>query len=502
MRHASDSPLFELELELPERGSRQAISVLHAQLVQAIRSGRLAPGTKMPPTRAAPALLGIARNSAAELYHRLLNEGLLVARQGAGTFVAHALPGGAHAATDSPNHLAALRINPVWLDAVAAPMRFWQDGAPEPAQPARELVELRPALVDSRLFPFQRFRQILARQLRSLENRPPSFRSAQGSQGNYHLRQAVTGHVAVTRAIACQAGDVLVTAGAQQAFDLLARVLVVPGQTVVAVEDPGYPPLRAAFVAAGARVVPVPVDESGLVVDAVPPEAAVICVTPSHQFPLGVAMSPQRRQALLALARRNGAVIVEDDYDGEFRFDGAPLSALRTQEAADHVFYVGTFSKCMLPTLRLGFIIAPGWALPALVTAKNCMDWHCPSFMQMAVGAFVADGHLTRHVRKMRQIYRQRRKVLTDGLRQRFAASLAPIPSTYGMHVTALLTGGHDPAEVASRMLERGYRMHTLERYHMGTPARPGLVFGYGIAGPDQLESALRCLGPILEPRV
>jgi GntR family transcriptional regulator/MocR family aminotransferase len=496
MRHALGNPLFELELRLPERGSRQAVAMLHAQLEQAIRDGRLAPGTKMPPTRAAPALFGIARNTAAELYHRLLNDGLLVARQGAGTFVASSAPAGANVAPGGPNGLAALRINPVWLEgAVSAPMRFWQDGAPEPARAA---IELRPALVDSRLFPFQRFRQILARQLRALENRPPSFRSPQGSQGNYHLRQAVTSHVAVTRAIACQASDVLVTAGAQQAFDLLARVLVVPGQTVVAVEDPGYPPLRAAFAAAGARVVPVPVDEGGLVVDAVPSDAAVICVTPSHQFPLGVAMSPQRRQALLALARRNGAVVVEDDYDGEFRFDGAPLAALRTQEAADHVFYVGTFSKCMLPTLRLGFMIAPPWAMPALVTAKNCVDWHCPSFLQMGVASFVADGHLTRHVRKMRQVYRQRRKVLLDALRQNFGASLAPIPSAYGMHVTALLTRGHDPAEVAARMLDAGCSLHTLARYHMAAPGRPGLVFGYGIASPGQIESALRCLAPLL----
>ncbi len=499
MRELPDSPLFELELALPAPGSRQAIGMLHAQFVQAIRSGRLAPGTKLPPTRSAPAQFGIARNTAAELYHRLLNEGLLVARQGSGTFVAPAAAGSGQAQARNPDALAALRINPVWLDKdVAAPMRFWQDDAPAAAAPAPGPVELRPALVDSRLFPFEDFRRILARQLRSLENRPPSFRSPQGSQGNYRLRQAVTSHVAVTRAIACRADDVLVTAGAQQAFDLLARVLVVQGQTVVAVEDPGYPPLRAAFAAAGARVVPVPVDEEGLVVDAIPPEAAIVCVTPSHQFPLGVAMSPRRRQALLALARRKGAVIVEDDYDGEFRFDGGPLSALRTAEAADHVFYVGTFSKCMLPTLRLGFLIAPAWAMPALVTAKNCMDWHCPSFLQMAVGAFVADGHLTRHVRRMRQIYRQRRKVLADGLRQRFGASLAPVPSAYGMHLTALLAPGHDGRDIAARMRERGYALHTLERYYMGSPERAGLVFGYGVAGPEQLESALACLATLL----
>ncbi|MGZ5198603.1 MAG: MocR-like pyridoxine biosynthesis transcription factor PdxR [Telluria sp.] len=500
MRHLLGSSMFELELRLPEKGSRQSVGLLHAQLVEAIRDGRLAPGTKMPPTRAAPALFGIARNTAAELYHRLLNEGLLVARQGSGTFVAPALPEGVDPAGRTTHQLASMRINPIWLDeSVTGPMRFWQDGAPEPAPQDQPWVELRPALVDSRLFPFALFRQLLARQLRSLETKPPSFRSPQGNQGNYLLRQAVTRHVAVTRAIGCHAGDLLVTAGAQQAFDLLARVLVVPGETVVAVEDPGYPPMRAAFAAAGARIVPVPVDQEGLVIDAIPSNAAVICVTPSHQFPLGVAMSPQRRQALLALARRNGAVIVEDDYDGEFRFDGAPLSALRTNEAADHVFYVGTFSKCMLPALRLGFLIAPAWAMPALVTAKNCLDWHCPSFLQMGVGAFVADGHLTRHVRKMRQIYRQRRKVVLDALRQDFAGRLAPIPSAYGMHVTALLAPGQDAAGVAAGMRDAGFRMHTLDRYYVGAGRRPGLVFGYGIADQAQLESALRLLSRLLD---
>jgi GntR family transcriptional regulator / MocR family aminotransferase len=497
MRQVLGSPLFELELQLPEKGSRQAVAALHAQLVQAIRDGRLAPGTRMPPTREAPALFGIARNTAAELYHRLLNEGFLLARQGSGTFVAPALPDTSSVGAAATS-LAALRINPVWLDeAVTAPMRFWQDAAPEPSQPGSG-AELRPALVDSRLFPFPLFRQLLARQLRSLENRPPSYRSPQGNQGNYQLRQAVTRHVAVTRAIGCQAADVLVTAGAQQAFDLLARVLVVPGQTVVAVEDPGYPPLRAAFAAAGAQLVPVPVDDGGLVVDAIPSNAAVICVTPSHQFPLGVAMSPQRRQALLAFARRAGAVIVEDDYDGEFRFDGAPLSALRTHDAADHVFYVGTFSKSMLPALRLGFIVAPAWAMPSLVTAKNCLDWHCPSFLQMGVGAFVAEGHLTRHVRKMRQLYRQRRKVVLDALRLKFAGKLNVIPSAYGMHITALLANDGDANALALDMGEAGYRVHTLDRYYMAKPGRPGLVFGYGIADGQQLEEALDFLAALM----
>lgn len=491
--------LFELDLQLPRKGAREATALLHRQLVQAIASARLAPGTRMPATRDAPRVFGVARNTMAEVYHRLLNEGLLVARHGAGTFVAEA-----RAASAAPEAIRAIdpaaHINPVWLDeAVTAPMRFWRDG-PEPADPGPAGgVELRPALVDSRLFPFPVLRRLLARQLRVLETKPPGFRSPQGNQGSYVLRHAVTRHIAVTRAIACQPDDVLVTAGAQQAFDLLARLLVVPGKTVVAVEDPGYPPLRAAFAAAGAQVVPVPVDSGGMVVDAIPPQAAVICLTPSHQFPLGVTMPAQRRHELLAHARRCGAVIIEDDYDGEFRFDGAPLAALRTGDVADLVFYVGTFSKCMLPSLRLGFIVAPPWAMGALVTAKNCLDWHCPTVMQMGVGAFVAEGHLTRHVRSLRQLYRQRRKTLLENLRRELGGLAEPIPSRYGMHVAAFLPAHAQASALAARMASAGFRIHSLDRYYMAQPGRPGLVFGYGVATDAELAEAVRCLRRLMD---
>ena len=178
-------------------------------------------------------------------------------------------------------------------------------------------------------------------------------------------------------------------------------VLVVPGETVVV--DNRYPPMRVAFAAAGAKLVPVGIDAEGLIIERIPSEVSVICLCPSHQFPTGVTMSGPRRKALIDWARKHEAVIIEDDYDGEFRYEDNPLAALRTPEAADVVFYVGTFSKCMLPALRLGFVVAPEWAMPTLVAAKNCLDWHCPVPMQMGVAAFIAEGHLAQHVRKMRR---------------------------------------------------------------------------------------------------
>jgi GntR family transcriptional regulator/MocR family aminotransferase len=353
---------------------------------------------------------------------------------------------------------------------------------------------LRPALVDSRLFPFDDIRRALAKQLRSLETRPSSLRSPQGNQGNFALRSAITRHIAVTRAVACRTEDVLVTSGAQQGFDLLARVLVTPGKTVVALEDPGYPPMRAAFAAAGAKLVSVGVDSEGLMVDAIPPEASIICLCPSHQFPLGVTMSQERRSALVAMARARGAVIVEDDYDGEFRFDGEPLAALRANDASDVVFYVGTFSKCMLPTLRLGFIVAPPWAMETLVLAKNCLDWHCPTALQMAVASFIADGRLTQHVRKMRHVYRQRRHYLADAIQRQLGDWLQLIPSSYGMHLGAFLRDDIDAEILLKRMAQSGVKMHSFARYYADGQGRPGLVFGYGAADLAHLEQALDLL--------
>jgi GntR family transcriptional regulator/MocR family aminotransferase len=302
----------------------------------------------------------------------------------------------------------------------------------------------------------------------------------------------------LTRAVVCDPDEVVVTSGAQQAFDLLARVLVIPGETVVAVEDPGYPPMRVAFLAAGAKLAPVPVDGEGMIVGEIPAESRVICLCPSHQFPLGVTMSSARRKALIGFAKKVGAVIVEDDYDGEFRHDSHPLSALRTPEAADVVFYVGTFSKCMLPTLRLGFIAAPEWALRALVAAKNCLDWHCSTPIQMGVAAFIAEGHLAHHVRKMRRIYQERRERLVRLLRGELAEWLDPIPSYYGMHLGAYARGPIDLDRVTEDLSRRHVAMHSFARYYLGRASRPGLIFGYGVATVEELSRSIELLSSCL----
>ncbi|MGD1065247.1 MAG: PLP-dependent aminotransferase family protein [Vulcanimicrobiaceae bacterium] len=494
-------PLFEIDLDLGPKGSRESGRSLYLQLRAAIADGRLRAGTQLPPTRKAGTYFGVSRNTAVEAYDRLLSEGYLVARHGSGTYVADPIPLQPAPSSALTDPAAKHRLNGFWLRAdIVDAMGFWRDPPPRArvAAPAHS-IDFRPALIDARLFPIEEFRRIIAAQLRGLERRPPQYVSPQGNQGTFRLRDAITQHIALTRAVVAGPDDVVVTSGAQQAFDLLARILVTSGETVVAVEDPGYPPLRVAFAASGATIVPVPVDAEGLVVDQLPTNAGVICVTPSHQFPLGVTMSAPRRAALIAWARAHDAVIVEDDYDGEFRYEGNPLQALRSAEAADVVFYVGTFSKCMLPSLRLGFVVAPAWAMPTVVAAKNALDWHCSMPVQLGVAGFIAGGHLAQHVRKMRRRYRERREVLLGLLGEQLGPWLEVVPSSYGMHVASLARTAVDLEAIADQLAGQGVHLHTVRRYYLGPPGRAGFILGYGAADVAELRRGIAALRAAFE---
>jgi GntR family transcriptional regulator / MocR family aminotransferase len=491
-------PLFEIPVLLAASRDRAEPQTheLYRQLREAIADGRLAKDMKLPPTREAKSLFGVSRNTLAAAYERLISEGYAVGRHGSGTYVAGATRNGAAVIHDVHAANASSRLNPFWLSEAAGAMNFWRDapradGVVAASQP---VVDMRPGLVDLGQFPFDVFRRAAAKQLRTMEKVSPATNSPQGNRGNFRLREAITAHVALMRGVACHRDDVLVTSGAQQAFDLIARVLVKPGETTVAVEDPGYPPMRVAFAAAGAKLVPVPVDAQGLMVDALPRDASVVCLCPSHQFPLGVTMSPARRRQLVDFARANGATIVEDDYDGEFRHEGSPIEPLRTPANAEHVIYVGTLSKCMFPGLRLGYLIAPPWASRALVAAKNCMDWHCSTPLQTMVAEFIAAGHLRRHVRTMRAAYYRRQRFLLDALADDFGGLLAPIESQYGMHLCAQASDALDVEALARALQADGIQLHTLERYWLGAPALRGLVFGYGSAGVPQIRKALAAL--------
>jgi GntR family transcriptional regulator/MocR family aminotransferase len=489
--------IFEVELDIGAAGTPLRAQRFHRQLREAILGGQLKPGARVPASRAAAALYGLARTTVVGVYNQLLDEGLLASRHGSGTYVAErpapltdiAAPGAA------PED----RLNPFWLRPdVASAFGFFSDAtAAVPDTMAYPAVfDFRPGLVDLKHFPFDILRRVSAQKLRAFEQAPFNYGHP---QGNPDLRAAISMHLSVMRAIACQPDDLVVTSGAQQAFDLLARLLVKPGRSVVAVENPGYAPTRIPFAAAGARLHPVEVDADGMIIDRLPRDAAIICVSPSHQFPLGSTLSKERRAALIRFARDNGALIVEDDYDGEFRAARGPIKALKTVDEDDVVFYVGTFSKSTLPNIRLGFILPPRWAVRALATAKICADGPCSMPTQAAVTGFIGGGHLTRHIGRMRRLYGERRTLLLDLLRRDFGAWLDPVESAYGMHVTAISKGTVDVDALSRTLARRNIHIRSLSRYYHGPATQAGLVFGFGMMDPPAIRTAMAMVREAME---
>jgi len=350
-------------------------------------------------------------------------------------------------------------------------------------------------LPDKGEFPFEIWRRLSARALRRLSRAPAVYAEPEGRES---LRQAVSAHVSYARAVSCSADDVVVTSGAQQAFDLLARILVTPRRTVVALEDPGYPPLRRAFEAQGARIAPVPLDSQGMRVDRIPSAARIICVTPSHQFPLGMPLSMERRKALLELARRRNAVIVEDDYDGEFRYGGRPLDALQTLDGEQRVFYVGTFSKSLFPALRLGYAVAPPWARGAFIAAKQDSDWHCPVLAQDTLASFIAEGHLVRHVRKMRRVYGERREVMLEAISRHLKGRVEVLQSDSGLHIACALNGVRRASDLEARAQAARIRLHTMDSFAVRSPPRNGFILGLGRIPSERIDPGVRKLAAVI----
>lgn len=458
-------PIFELPISIPPRQSRSRLQALHRQLRAAIVEGRLQAGVRLPPTRVFAATYGVSRNTAIAAYDLLLSEGYIVARQGGGTFVSHTLP----RSTKAPTRIARddARLNAFWRarSAVASTQ--------EPAL----RIHFKLGVPELSAFPFDTWRRLSARALRTYSKTPVS--GYDDPRGRLALREAISKHVSFTRAVSCEPDDIVITAGAKQAFDLIARILVTPGRTVVALENPGYRPPRIAFEAAGAKIVPVPVDEEGLIVSKLPAGARIICVTPSHQYPTGAVMSARRRTELLAFAQAHQAVVMEDDYDSEFRFGDRPLDALQTLDRSASVFYVGTFSKSLFPALRIGFVVVPAWARAALAAAKQNADGYSATQSQETLAAFIHEGHLARHVRRMRRIYDDRRNALLERLDRDFPW-LQPIPAAAGLHLAALAAPGVDVAAFIARARQADVGIEPLRTYQFQKPTAPGILFGYG----------------------
>ncbi|MFM0723975.1 PLP-dependent aminotransferase family protein [Paraburkholderia strydomiana] len=491
-----------MDIHLAVEGHHDLAGQIYRQLRAGIVEGRLAGGTRLPSTRDLATQLGVSRKTTLDVFERLLSEGYLSARAGSGTFVADGLErlpversAQARAAESSRERslakakAAAARAQPLWEQ---MPERV---PLPRPSVPLPQ--DFVGGATDKALFPFDVWRRCVNHALRTQARGPGTYRDAAGEQ---ELRLAISRYLAFNRAVASNWEDVIVTQGAQHALDLMARITLRPGE-IAALEDPGYPPALACFKATGARVVPVPVDSEGLIVSKLPDKARLVYVTPSHQFPLGMPMSLERRVELLEWAQKRGAVIIEDDYDCEYRFEGRPMEPLKSLDRAGLVAYVGTFSKTIFPELRVGYVVPPASLYGPLVKARQIADWHGCTLTQTALASFMLNGDFAKHLRRMHKIYAARRAMLLDHLHGDLAPWFEPIVPTAGIHMAARLRAPLTELAVVDAAREASIGLYGLAPFHLHAQPRPGLMFGYGSIAVEHIDAALTSLAAIL-PRV
>ena len=469
---------------------RSAARSLQDQIVDyfraAVLEGRLKAGTRVPSSRALAADHGVARITAVQAYERLVSEGYLAARAGSGLFVAESQlerPARPEAAT--ARRARARPSMPTLMRAI-----------PDLAMPPRPVESLPlctgiPALDH---FPWSDWARITARLHRE---RPLDALGHGDPQGERKLREAIAQYLAAARGIACAAEQILVVAGSQQGIDLTARTLARPGDAIW-IEEPGYPVGRAALQAAALERVPVPVDAEGIDVAAgarLAPAARLALVTPSHHYPLGFTMSLRRRLALLDWAEAADAWILEDDYDGEYRYGGRPLAPLYTLDRGHRVLYLGTFSKIMAPGLRLGYLVVPADAVDAFAALKAASDRHAPSLTQRVLARFIEEGRLAAHLRRMRVLYARRRLALLDVLEREargvLRASNAP---EAGLHLVARLAVPADDVAASRRALEKRVYAAPLSTYYAGAEPEHGFVLGFANTREDRMSPAVRRL--------
>jgi GntR family transcriptional regulator/MocR family aminotransferase len=473
---------FTLNLDVDAgEGSSGLASRLYQELRKAVLEGRLSAGAKLPSSRDLAASLVVSRNTVSDVYDRLALEGYFEARRGSGTFVQRGLEA-EHPSRPTPVEFAAISQ---WAKRLSASRSV---------VPGRELVyDFRPGVPDFRIFPIEVWRRLTARNLRVLSNEVGPYGDAAGQP---RLRAAIARYLSHSRAVRCDGSDVFICNGSQQALDLLGRILIDPG-TRVAIEDPGYTPAVAVFRAMRADIVDVPVDQDGLVVDKIPDRVKMIYVTPSHQFPLGVTLSLARRKALLAWADRHGAVIIEDDYDSEFRFGGRPMESLQGLDRSGRVVYLGTFSKVLFPGLRLGYVVAPQWLQEPFVTAKWITDRHTSALEQAVMADFIAEGHFGRHLRRMQRVYGERQRALIDALEKWTTGYLSIFPSHAGLHMSARLADGVDADELIRRAAEAGVGIYSTSTFYRRR-REVALIFGYGACPVEDIQEGIRRLGALL----
>ena len=468
---------------------------VYSRFAAAILEGHLRPGNRLPSSRELARTLHVGRNTVMWALEQLTVEGFVEARRGAGTFVSNRLPassgdGGASRGWRR-NGSAAVRVAkrashfatiPVSLSTPQRPVPFRMNMPAVDAFPVATWMRLSKSLLTGRL-----------------SGGGTRLLGETDAAGYAPLRDAVARYLTISRGVSCTPHQVIVVAGAQQAIDLAVRVLLDPGDAVWC-EDPGFPGAVAALKASGAEIVAVPVDEEGMNVgfgERRRPNARVAVVCPSTQFPLGYALSLSRRVQLIEWAKRNDSWIIEDDYDAEFRYQGRSIRSLQGLDGGRRVIYIGTFSKVLFPGLRLAYLVVPEALVELFVNARTVAGRHSPTLEQALVERFMTDGHMARHVLRMRKLYAERRQVMIDALGPTLSGFMRLAPGDAGLQMLGWLKEDWSDAELAQEAAETGLEIAPLSRFAISRRLPPAVLLGFGAFTPDEITQGAAKLATV-----
>ena len=454
----------------------------------AVLTGTLTPGERLPATRDLADQLGVSRTVVLMAYDQLLAEGFIVGRHGSGTFVSDIL--GAEKKNPHP-HSARIRLSPFGISAA-------ESAAPKIEYTRRRTPSLRYDFsyrnTPAEGFPLTLWQRILARRARKAS---PKAHDYGVSSGNTALREAIASHLRRSRAVVCDASQIIIVSGSQQALDLISRVLLVRGDRAV-IEDPHYQGAREVFRAVGARLHPVRVDNDGLATDNLPDRARLAFVTPSHQFPTGTILPLARRLALLAWAKRTDAVIIEDDYDGEFRYEGRPVESMQGLDTEGRVVYVGTFSRTIFPSLRIGYLIAPKSLIPAFTGAKWLCDRHTSTLEQETLAEFISSGAYERYLRRARRGNAQRREALLEACAKSIGDRVTITGEGSGAHIVLWPRRRVSETTVIAQAAGQDVGIYPIAHNFIGRSRRAGLLLGYANMTEEEIREGIRRLATVL----
>jgi len=475
---------------------RKAASPLHRQVYDgyrtAILGGNLRAGQRVPSTRALALELGISRIPVLEAYDQLLAEGYFESQTGAGTFVSTSLP------DQSPhNGHRANRVNLVLSGPREVSRRSMRVPLFENVSWLRGWGPFNQSQLAFEHFPFQIWSSLVTRSSKNLRTNDLHYGDALGSEP---LRKAIAIYLRTARAVRCEPEQIMIVGGSQQALEISCRVLLDPGNSVW-MEEPGYRLTRNILSAANCRIVPVPVDKEGLNVAAGIKKfrkARAAFVTPSHQYPLGVTMTISRRMQLLDWAQSVGGWIVEDDYDSEFRYESMPIASLQGLDHYSRVIYIGTFSKVVFPSLRIGYIVIPLDLVERFFAVRHLMDLGSSRLYQTVLAAFMNEGHFARHIRRMRLVYGQRRSALVEGIRREFGDRMEILGAEAGLHLVATLPKGMRDREIARIAGSQNLWLWPLSPSYLGQNPRHGFILGFGSTPVPDMPDAVRRMRDII----